>query len=304
MSKLSKSYSLLIVGKTQESTETQEFERYIGLGSSYVLAVNPNKAELEKIFGREVANEPEYVVDTENGKEARIHFIVRTDPEQCNGIEITNRLMFTLQNSPAYTEDKSLVQVIDEFGNSTLATTEDTKTGKKILSKEGKEKKLGPKYRMACRGEADLVAFLKKYLGVKDAFNYIDGAWILKEKVDDFYFGLEHISDYFKGDFSELREALKMQPNNKVKLLYGVRTSTDSNGNKREYQAIASRGDLILANNAGSNAIAKVEKELARIKSNGGYPSTEFKVQELAKYEVEPTNLDTPAESTSEMPWD
>lgn len=298
------SYSFLVIGKTQESSETTEFKKYVGVGSSYVLAVNPNKRELGEIYGNEPENEPEYVVDGDNGKEARIHFIVKTDPENNNGIEIINRLMFTLRNAPAYNRDQTKVQVIDAYGNTTWASTEDAKAGKKILTDEGKEKMLDSKYRMACVGEADLVHFLKTYLRVPASFEYKNGTWEKRKNADDGLFGLEHIKDYFNGDFSELRDALKMQPNNKVKLLYGVRTAETENGT-RQYQAVASRADFILSNNATSNALAKMEKRLADAKNNGSYASTEFKVQELQEYTVEPTNLDKPAEDTSsDMPWD
>ena len=295
------SYSFLTVGKTSESTETQEFKRYIGVGSSYVIAVNPTKKELEEIYGSE-QKEPEYIVDGERGKEARIHFIVKTDPEQNNGINIITRLMFTLRAAVAYNRDETKVQVLDTYGNSTWAKVEDAKAGVKLLSADGKELKIDTKYRMACVGEADLVQFLKTYLGVPDAFKYTNGSWTKKDNADECVFGLENVKDYFKGNFSELREALALQPNNKVKLLYGIRTSDDG----KQYQAIASRGELILPNNATINAYARLEKNLANAKANGSYPNTEFKVQELQEYTVEPTNLEKAPESTSssEMPWD
>ena len=63
-------FSFLVIGKTQESKDKQEFKRYIGVASSYVVAVNPSKKELDEIRGFESQNEPEYIKDTENGKEA------------------------------------------------------------------------------------------------------------------------------------------------------------------------------------------------------------------------------------------
>lgn len=297
------SYSFLAIGKTQESKEAAEFKRYVGLGSSYVLAVNPTKKELENLYGREMANDPEYLVDTDNGKEVRITFIVKTDPEACNGIEMINRVMFTLRNAPAYNRDQTKVQVIDKYGNTTWASTEDAKAGKKLLSKEGKDLKIDSSYRMACVGEPELIHFLKTYLCVGDVFNYVNGSWVLKADAEDYVFGLEHIKDYFKGDFSELKEAIALQPNNKVKLLYGVRTTDDG----KQYQTVATRGNMILANNAGSRAIARLEKELADAKAAGSYATTDFRVQELSEYTVEPTNLNAaPAaeESTGDMPWD
>lgn len=306
---ISNSYSFLAIGKTQESTETQEFKKYVGVGSSFVVAVNPTKKEFEAIIGRETAKEPEYVVDGDNGKEARVTFVVKTDPSTCNGVEIVNRVMFTLRNAPAYNKDESKVQVIDKYGNTTWADTEDAKAGKKLFSASGKELKIDSSYRMACVGEADLIAFLKAYLCVGDAFNYVNGSWVKKDNADDFLFGLEHIKDYFSGDFSEIKEAIALQPNNKVKLLYGVRTTDDG----KQYQAVATRSGMVLHNSAGSNALARLEKELANAKAAGSYASTDFRVQELSEYTVEPTDLSSaPADtgtqgseaSIGDMPWD
>ena len=303
------SFSFLAIGKTQESTETQEFKKYVGVGSSFVIAVNPSKKELDSIYGREAANAPEYVVDGDRGKEARVTFIVKTDPNTCNGVEIINRVMFTLRNAPAYNKDESKVQVIDKYGNTTWADTEDAKAGKKLFSASGKELKIDSSYRMACVGEADLIAFLKAYLCVGDAFNYVNGSWVKKDNADDFLFGLEHIKDYFSGDFSEIKEAIALQPNNKVKLLYGVRTTDDG----KQYQAVATRSGMVLHNSAGSNALARLERELANAKAAGSYASTDFRVQELSEYTVEPTDLSSaPADTGSQgseasmgdMPWD
>lgn len=306
---INNSYVFLAIGKTQESTETQEFKKYVGVGSSYVVAVNPTKKELEEIYGHEMANDPEYVVDTDNGKEARITFIVKTDPNICNGIEITNRVMFTLRNAPAYNKDQSKVQVIDKYGNTTWANTEDAKAGKKLFSTTGKELKIDSSYRMACVGEADLIGFLKAYLNVGDAFNYVNDSWVKKDNADDFLFGLEHIKDYFSGNFSEIKDAIALQPNNKVKLLYGVRTKDDG----KQYQAVATRNGMVLLNSAGSKALDKLEKDLANAKNAGSYASTDFRVQPLAEYSVEPTDLSSASTTSTDgqgseasmgdMPW-
>lgn len=299
-------YLFLSVGKTGESKEAAEFKRYIGYGSTHVVAVNPKKAELDNLMGYDSQSDPEYIGSDNNGKWARVTFIVKTDPEANNGIEITSRLSFTLYNTPAYSKDNTKVQVIDDYGNSTWATVEDAKAGNKLMSSNGKELKIANKYRMACRGEADLVAFLKTYLCVDDAFNYVNGTWTLKDNADDYKFALEHISDYFKGDFSEVKDAIALQPNNKIKLLYGVHTTDEG----KQYQTIATKDRLILRNSAGSKAFERAEKELMNIKQGGGYATTEFKVQELAEYDVQATDLNnTPADTTNtgsedeDLPW-
>ena len=297
-------FSFLAIGKSNESKEAVGFKKYIGIGSSYVLAVNPSKAELDKIYGSDV-KEPEYVKDTDDGKEAHITFIVKTNPDSCGGIEAINRVMFTLRATPAYNKDHTKVQVIDDYGNSSWASVDDAKAGNKLMSSTGKELKIASKYRMACNGEADLVAFLKTYLCVDDAFNYVNGSWVLKDNASDYLFSLEHIKDYFNGDFSELRQAIALQPNNKIKLLYGVRTTDDG----KQYQAIATKEKLMLRNSAGKKMYERLTNELMTIKQNGGYANTEFKVQELAEYNVEPTDLssapvgDGDSGSEDDLPW-
>lgn len=301
--KVKNSFSFLTIGKTQESRETGEYKRYIGFASSKVMAVNPTKKQLDELRGFESQNEPEYVKDTERGKEAHIHFIVKTDPEANNGIEIFSTLMFTLRQTPAYNRDETKVQVIDAYGNSAWASVEDAKAGKKLYSENGKELKIDTQYRMACVGEADLVSFLKKYLCIGEAFEYKNETWVKKANAKDCIFKLENVKDYFNGNVQELRDALALQPNNKLKLLYGVRTTEEG----KQYQAVATRADFILSNNAGPAALFKAEQALDRLKQAGGYPNTEFKIQELTEFEVEPTNLDSPVKSdddSSELPWD
>lgn len=304
---LKQATSFLAIGKTQESTESGGgFKRYIGVGSSFIKAVNPHKAELDALLGYESQSEPEYVKDGDSGKEVQLSFIVASDPESCNGIDIKNRMNITMRLAPAYSKDGTKVQVIDDYGNHTWVNVEDAKAGKAILLSNGNPQKIDVKYRMACVGECDLVDLLKAYLCVPDAFDYVNGVWVKKENASEYLFKLEHIKDYFNGDFSELRDAIALQPNNKVKLLYGVRTSDG-----KQYQTIATKGDLILRNSAGSSSLTRLEKNLASAKQGGAYSTTEFRVCELQEYTVQPTNLDKPSDNAdlfntepSALPWD
>ena len=299
--KINFSKSFLAIGKTQESKEAGEssFKRYVGLGSTFVKGVQPTKKEIDDFFGFESQAEPEYVKDTDNGKEVHITFLLQTDPEANNGIELKSRAMFTLRLTPDYNRDQTKVRVLDQYGNYTWANVEDAKAGKALIGANGNPQKIDTKYRMACVGECDLVAFLKKYLWVQDAFNYVNGTWMKKEDADDYKFALENIKDYFKGDFKELKEALELRPNNKVKLLYGVRTTDEG----KQYQAVCTRGELILPNAANANAVTRLEKDLVNAKQNGAYQNIDYRVCELQEWTVEPTNLEKPADTTGDMPF-
>ena len=307
-------FSFLAIGETQKSKEASEggFKRYIGLGSSNVLAVNPSKEKLDELMGYVSQNEPEYVKETEEGKEAHIHVIVKTDPESNNGIEIVSRLMFTLRATPAYNRDKTKVEVLDRYGNHTWMDAEDAKNGKPALLPSGNPNKLDTKYRIACAGETDLVDFLKAFLCVPDAFNYVNGVWVKRDNAETGICELENVKDYFKGDFSEIRDAIALQPNNKVKLLYGIRTTDEG----KQYQVIASKGGLILPNSANGKAIERLQRNLVSAKQGGAFRNVEFRIQELQEYTVEPTNLEKApaataqdglpfaAEDSNKMPWD
>lgn len=296
--------SFLAIGKTQESTEGGEsFKRYVGLASSYVLAVCPNKKELDELMGYESQSDPEYIKEDDKGKMAIITFIVKTDPESNNGIETVNKATIILRPQAAYNKDQSKVQVIDQYGNFTWADTETAKAGGKIEHASKLDK-----YRMACVGECALVDFLKKYLNVPDAYDYKNGVWVKKEngKSEEGVFALEHLKDYFKGDFSEIREAIKLQPNNKIKLLYGVRTTDDG----KQYQQVCTREQMMLNNGAGTNSISKLARNLDDSKRSGSFSNVDYRVQELAEYDVQPTNLEQPAsgakgseDSSDDLPW-
>jgi len=302
--------AFLAIGKTQESKESGEggFKRYVGVGSTFVKCVQPTKKEIDEFFGFESQAEPEYVKDTENGKEAHITFLIQTDPAANNGIELKARAMFTLRQAPDYNRDQTKVRVIDQYGNYTWANVEDAKVGKALVGANGNPQKIDTKYRMACVGECDLIGFLKKYLCVPDAFNYVSGTWVKKDNAAECVFALEHIKDYFKGDFKELKEAIALQPNNKVKLLYGVRTTDEG----KQYQAVCTRGELILSNAANANALTRLEKSLVNAKQNDVYQNIDYRVCELQEWTVEPTNLEKPSQdsdlpfgesSSDAMPW-
>lgn len=312
MTKIINAASFLAIGKTQESSEGQGFKRYIGLASCHVLALNPNKETADELLGYESKDAPEYVKEDADGKMAIVTFIVRTDPDTNNGIQITNKAQFVLRPKPAYNKDETKVQVIDQYGNFTWADVETAKNGGKIEHAQ----KLDAKYRMACAGECALVDFLKKYLNVMDAYDYKNGAWVKKdeENAKNGIFGLEHIKDYFKGDFSEIQEALSLQPNNKIKLLWGIQ-----NKDGKQYQTVCTRENLMLNNAAGTKGITKLATDLAKAKESSSgssnFANTDFRVQELQEFDVQPTNLEQPqsdaqeaqeaenSEANGPMPW-
>ena len=77
----------MAISKGNASKEAQEFKRYIGVCPVFVKAVNPNKAEHEKLFNTTLEEAPVYVQDKEdnNGnsyKNVRISLVLQPDVEK------------------------------------------------------------------------------------------------------------------------------------------------------------------------------------------------------------------------------
>ena len=112
-------YSFMAFASGKVSTEVAEVKRYIGVAPVYVKAVNPTKKQLEAIYNTTIENEPSYLSEDENKvKQARIDFVVVTDAEKC-GIEMTTEVTFFIKNDVRYNRDKTKIQVINKYGETT-----------------------------------------------------------------------------------------------------------------------------------------------------------------------------------------
>lgn len=284
-------------GKISESKDNGgDIKRYVGVGSSFILGVNPTKAELEKIYEREIENDPVYTgTQDSNGTQVpyvRLDFITQVDPAVTDGIDMKSKLVFFLRKEARYNRDKSKVQVIDKYGRTCWVGVEDAKNHV-IPQYSNGPANIDKDYRPAYVGEEDLTNFLRNYLCIDNVMEYKNGSWVMKENPANYECRLENIAKYFNGDISEIKEAIALMPNNKVKLLYGVRTSDDG----KQYQSIFTQ--MTLRN--GARNYEKLAKDVAERKQNGAYPNTEFEVCELKEYNVTATNLSEP--STVEDPF-
>ena len=101
-----------------------------------------------------------------------------------------------------------------------------------------------------------------------------------------------------------MNEILTYQPQNKVKLLFGVRTTDDN----RQFQAVYT--EMFLKN--GVTDYSRLDKDVQERKNAGAYPTTEFEVCDLKVYHVGatpvaslPDNTDMPDfTGTAPNPWE
>ena len=221
---MSTGFNFMAVAAGRESTEGSAVKRYIGVAPVFVLTVNPSKEELEKIYGVEIEKVPEYLGEMEVGDDKhkvpnlRFDFIVKTDAAKC-GIEFTTKVALFLRNEVRYNKNKTKCQVIDKYGRATWVTPEQLKGHVIPLDKNGNPLQIDADYRPAYEGEENLTNFIKAYLNIPNPMSYVNGKWVENPKVkaEECECRLEHISDYFKGDISEIKSITTFQPNNKVK---------------------------------------------------------------------------------------
>lgn len=278
----STNFSFMAFAKGSESKEGSSFKLYTGVAPVTILTVNPTKEQLEKIYDANFDKEPEYLSETEAGHTARIDFIVKTDAERCNGIDCITKVSFFIRNTYRYNRDQTKVQVIDKYGRTCWVTVEQAKNHEIPVYSNGPAN-IDKDYRPAFTGEEDLINFLKAYLNINNVMKYVNNKWVMVDNPSDCEARLDKINNYFKGDFSELKEIINLQPNNKVKVLFGVRT-TDEN---KQYQT--TYNNMFLKNSVSD--YSRLGEDLQKKKEAGMYSNTDFFIGELKEYKIEATDL-------------
>lgn len=283
--------------KGNESTEGTQVKKYVGIASVYVRDINPNKDALEKFYGRTIDNEPEYIsVNDENIPQVRLDFMVEADtskikPADLNDpldIAMKTRVTFFLRRSPRVSA-AGKYQIIDKYGRTAWCSEDDLAAKRAPVYSTGTVANIDMESaRKAYSGEEELIKFLITYLNIPAPQRYIDGKWVMNapEKLAESEAMLEDIEKYFKGDFSELKGILRLQPNNRLKVCFGVRTAADG----REFQTAYTR--MFLRNN--TTDYARIAKDITDAQANGAYPNTVFEACDIHEYVVRPTDLSTP----------
>jgi hypothetical protein len=303
----------MAVSKGQKSTESAARKLYIGVGSSYIKAVNPSKIELEKLIGRTLDKEPEYLGSIyDNGQQVpqvRLDFIVKPDPEkyldsQQQPIDTLIHVSLFLRQQYRKGSSTGKYQIIDKYGRTAWATKEDIDARRIPIyqTKDGgtMQANISPDYILAYEGLEDLTKLIRAYLNIPSVEKWENGRVVgLIDNPADAEVLPDHLNDYFKGDFRELKEIFGYQPNNKVKIAFGIRNSDDN----KQYQAAYTR--MFLKNNA--NDYSKLDKDIASTKNNGGLNTTEFECAEFHEYVVTPTNFSNPTmpgtDMSAPLPW-
>lgn len=269
-------------GKVAQSTEAVEIKRYVGVAPVKVLAVNPNKATLEKYFNTTLENEPTYTGDNDGIKYARIDFLVQTDAEKC-GVDMITRLSFYIRDEKRYNRDKTKIQVIDEYGRTAWVTADEFKEKRIPIYSNGSAANISNNYRACLNGEEYLTNFVRTYLNIPNVMRYVNNTWIMIENPSDAECRFDNIKDWFDGKFTDIKDINTLMPENKVKVLFGVKNA--ENGN--QYQDFYNR--MFLSN--GTSRYERLQKDVTTSLQNGSYPNTEFEVCAIKEYVVNATPI-------------
>ena len=280
-----------------ESVEESNIKRYIGIAPVSVLAVNPTKAELEAIYGRTLDKDVEYITEVEKDgvktKQVRIDFIIATDPIK-SGIDLKTKMSFFVRGDFNYNKDASKVQVIDKFGRTAWVTVEQAKNHE-IPTYSNGPANLDADYRPCLRGEEDLSNFIKTYLNVASPVTWVDGKFVPKASTEGCEARLDKVAEYVKGNFSELKGLIKLQPNNKVKVLFGVKTTDDN----KQYQTVYTQ--MVLKPNVSD--YKRIQKDVEERQAAGAMSNVDFSFSSLKEYDVTSTDFKADDDPANDLPF-
>lgn len=304
----------MAISKGNASKEAQEFKRYIGVCPVFVKAVNPNKAEHEKLFNTTLEEAPVYVQDKEDAegnsyKNVRISIVMQPDVEKI-GFEmplITMPLFVT--NQKQFGAKSGKYQVVDKYGRFAWATEAEISAKEIPTNSNGKKADISNDYRIAYVGEEALTKFIRAFLYIPEITVWDNNEQCrvpnTKDKPEECECRLdvETFEKLFKGDFSEIKEILGFQPNNKIKVCLGVRT--DANSGKL-FQSVYTKKFISNAATNYSSLDKMLQADASYAAENNKVLNTEYSAETVHEYSVTPTNFSAAPEAapSGDMPFD
>lgn len=292
----------MAVSRGQKSTEGAVRKLYVGVGSSFIMAVNPTKAELEKIYGRTQESDPEYLSEVEVNDlqipQARLDFIIK--PNSTKYLDAQGAPVDAIIHAPIFLrrryvfgQTSNKFKVIDKYGRTAWATKEEIE-GKKIPTykdKDGNEfqARISPDYIPCYEGLEELTQLIRAYLNIPTVDKWENKKIVgLIDNSSDAEVMPDHVEDYFKGNFSELKEIFGYQPENEVKLGYYVRNNT---ADGKQYQGVYMKMPMKNSTTTSNNIYAKYAEEITNAQNRGSLSNCEFDFGELHEYVVTPTTF-------------
>lgn len=300
-----------MIARGNESTEAREFKRYIGVAPVFIKAINPDKKEHEELFNTTLEEAPKYVETKEDNdgnsyKSARIQLVLEPDTEKIGFEMPLVPMAIFLQDRPRVGATSGKTQVIDKYGRTAWAS-EDELASHAIPQYKNGPADIDKDYRPAYVGEEELMEFVKAYLCIPSITVWDNNLKKMvpntKVKPEECECRFDNLANLFKGDFSEVKDALGFQPTNKVKVLLGTRTDAESG---KLYQVVYTKRFLRNASNSLTSLNKEVQEMIKNAAENGRILTTEYQVVPVHEYTVKPTTFTPVSEAapSGDMPFD
>ena len=305
----------MAISRGNASKEAQEFKRFIGVCPVFVKAVNPNKAEHEKLFNTTLEEAPVYVQDKEDNdgnsyKNVRISVILQPDVEKIGFDMPLVTMPLFITNQKQHGANSGKYQVVDKYGRFAWATEAEISAKEIPTYSNGKKADISNDYRIAYVGEEDLTNFIRVFLCIPSITKWDNNEKCMVPNTDvkpeecECRLDIETFEKFFKGDFSEIKDILGFQPTNKVKVCLGVRT--DANG--KLFQSVYTKKFISNAATNYSSLDKALQADIAYATTHNKALSTEYSAKAVHEYSVTPTTF-TASESSevtpsSDMPFD
>lgn len=231
--------------------QQQEFTKSVGFGLMEVVAINPTREKLNKLFGKDDSDEDKEIEylgkDDDDNTKVKITFWLK---EQKTGKFFAQTL--TLVDKDKSNKDGSKFQYINCVGDTAYADVEDN-LPKFFTTFQNKNKEaLGDKsYRVAKQGEEELAKLIQAWLGGIDLWKPDADIFVDTKKL-------------FAGNFKQLQEQIGGEWQTLFVALTGVRTDKDDAS--KQYQEIYKKAYLPANFIQGINLGNKFSAEWARKK--------------------------------------
>lgn len=284
--------------KNAPSGDYVDIKKYIGVGSVKVLAVNPDNATLRK-YGWSVpeeADEPSYVtVNSEGKKSARVRFLVQVQDLDEKPIV---PLDFWISPELQITQAGDKCKIIDSFGRTAYATKEELKA-KAIPQYSNGPASISKAYKACHRGEEELVTFLRKYLNVTPFQTIVNGKWVLSNTPGELT--IDKWSNLCTGDVSEIEQYLSYQPDNRVKVIFGIRNTDDN----KSYQTFIK--DYFIGNGSSvdrsTGEYSAARKQLDKLDER--YPDSNdvYSALPIRQYEITESTVSDNSAEEDDLPF-
>lgn len=210
-----------------------DIKKYIGVASINVLAINPNNTTL-RMYGWQIpedADEPKYVTTNNEGKKsARVRFLAQIQDLDDKPVVA---LDFWIRPEIQFNKDLTKCLIIDSFGRTAYGTKSEVQAHA-IPQYANGPANISNDYKPAHVGQDALILFLMKYLNVTplQMFSAKSNQWVATKNPGRLT--IDYWDKLCNGDVSEIKSYIALQPDNRVKVVLGIRT-TDDNKNYQTF---------------------------------------------------------------------